>query len=127
MEKINYWEKCHEAFHLMEEHSKMLVYTGFRKDGLPVFKVVYCMTPCAVKIGTNGKEYWGFVAIDLSTSTAMWYNYNDCVSLENWKLLTKLIDTRFEWMNRDDSKQALLTMYAAKKQLQDYINDYVQS
>ena len=113
MEKNNYWEKCHEAFHLMEEHSKMLVYTGFRKDGLPVFKVVYCMTPCAVKIGTNGKAYSRLVAIASSTSTAMRYNYHHCVSLQHRALFTTFIDTTFDWMNRDDSIQALPPSYAA--------------
>ena len=40
--------------------------------------------------------------LDPKTGETQWYNYNDCVSLENWAVLDRLLKTRFGWMELTD-------------------------
>ncbi|MFQ9020271.1 MAG: hypothetical protein ACLR6J_00230 [Parabacteroides merdae] len=40
--------------------------------------------------------------MDPKTGETQWYNYNDCVSLENWAVLDRLLKTRFGWMELTD-------------------------
>lgn len=122
MEVIDYQKKCMEAF---EESSKSeelfhaLVYTGQKHRSRPVFRAVTIITPCQVRIGSNGKEYWGFVGLDRTTSTCSWYNYNDCVSLENWALLDKLIADRYSWMINEKPEVVEEIKHLAKTLLQN--------
>ncbi len=79
---------------------RMLVYTGQKEEERPVFRVVLAKGECKVRIGVAGKEFWGIVGLDPATGENQWYNYNDCVSLENWAVLDRLLEKRFGWMGR---------------------------
>ena len=96
---------------------KMLVYTGEKDEERPVFKVVYATDCCKVRIGTPGKVFWGIVGLDPETGESQWYNYNDCVSLEDWVVLDRLLEKRFGWMNMLDPGLVYETKIQAKTQL----------
>lgn len=101
VKKMNYKELCETPFEMDSPYGinfKMLVYTGEREEERPIFKVVYATDCCKVKIGTSGKTFWGIVGLDPETGESQWYNYNDCVSLENWTVMDRMLNTRFGWM-----------------------------
>ena len=95
----------------------MLVYTGKKEEERPVFRRVIALTDCKVRIGTAGKEYWGIVGMDEITGESQWYNYNDCVSLENWAVLDRLLKKRFGWMEIMDPGLVYETKILAKSML----------
>lgn len=100
-EKMNYKELCEAPFEMDSPYGinfKMLVYTGEKQEERPIFKVVYATDCCKVKIGTSGKTVWGIVGLDPETGESQWYNYNDCVSLENWTVMDRMLNTRFGWI-----------------------------
>ena len=72
---------------------------------------------CKVVIGQQGKEFWGITGLDTKTGETQWYNYNDCVSLENWAVLDRLLKTRFGWMELTDPALVIETKMLAKAQL----------
>ncbi|MCD8267536.1 MAG: hypothetical protein LUD46_03130 [Parabacteroides sp.] len=96
---------------------KMLVYTGKKEEERPVFKTVYATDCCKVRIGATGKLYWGIVGLDPETGESEWYNYNDCVSLEGWAVLDRLLKQRFGWMEMLDPGLVYETKALAKAQL----------
>ncbi|MGM9759696.1 MAG: hypothetical protein ACI30I_06220 [Parabacteroides sp.] len=104
--KLNYKELSKHPFEMDNIQTggaefRMLVFTGERDDEQrPVFKNVLATDACKVVI--NNKEYWGILGMDLQTAETQWYNYNDCVSLENWAVLDRLLSTRFAWMQVTD-------------------------
>lgn len=98
---------------------KMLVYTGEKEEERPVFKTVYATDCCKVRIGTVGKEFWGIVGLDPETGESQWYNYNDCVSLEDWKVLERMLKGRFRWMELLDPGLVYETKIRAKAQLRE--------
>lgn len=97
----------------------MLVYTGEKDEERPVFKVVIPVTDCKVRIGSAGKEYWGIVGLDEKTGECQWYNYNDCVSLENWAVLDRLLKDRFGWIELLDPGLVYETKMLAKALLKE--------
>lgn len=100
-----------------EVNFKMLVYTGKKEEERPVFRVVIAKDACKVVIGTPGKELWGVTGLDPVTGEQQWYNYNDCVSLENWAVLDRLLKKRFGWMELQDPALVYETKMLAKSQL----------
>lgn len=98
---------------------KMLVYTGEKEEEKPVFKTVYATDCCKVRIGAAGKEFWGIVGLDPETGESQWYNYNDCVSLEDWKVLERMLKGRFRWMELLDPGLVYETRIRAKAQLRE--------
>lgn len=96
---------------------RMLVYTGEKEEERPVFRVVRPITDCKVRIGRAGKEYWGIVGLDEETGECQWYNYNDCISLENWAVLDRLLKSRFGWMEKEVPELVYETKMLAKAQL----------
>lgn len=96
---------------------KMLVYTGEKDEERPVFKVVYATDCCKVRIGNPGKVFWGIVGLDPETGESQWYNYNDCVSMEGWAVLDRLLKARFGWMELLDPGLVYETKIRAKAQL----------
>ncbi|RHJ81199.1 hypothetical protein [Parabacteroides sp. AM08-6] len=121
-EKMNYKELCEAPFEMDSSYDisfKMLVYTGDKEEERPVFRVVYATDCCKVRIGTAGKLFWGIVGLDPKTGESQWYNYNDCVSLENWEVLDRLLKNRFGWMELADPALILETKVLAKAQLME--------
>lgn len=119
-EKMNYKELCEAPFEMDSSYGvnfKMLVYTGEKEEERPVFKVVYATDCCKVRIGTPGKVFWGIVGLDPETGESQWYNYNDCVSMENWAVLDRLLKARFGWMELLDPGLVYETKIGAKAQL----------
>lgn len=96
--KINYKELSERPFQTNDLVFNILVYTGEKKEQRPVFKKVIALEPVKVKIGSAGKEFWGIVGFDRKTEDGQWYNYNDCVSLEDWAVLDRMLKERFGWM-----------------------------
>ena len=97
-ERIDYKALCQVPFDMDSEYEvnfKMLVYTGKKEEERPVFRVVIAKGECKVRIGAAGKEFWGIIGLDPETGENQWYNYNDCVSLENWAVLDRLLANRF--------------------------------
>ena len=70
-----------------------------------------------MRIGAAVKEFWGFIGLDPETGENLWYNYNDCVSLENWAVLDRLLANRFGWMELTDPSLVIKTKLLAKTQL----------
>lgn len=66
-----------------------------------------------------GKGVLGIVGLDPETGESQWYNYNDCVSLENWAVLGRLLDTRFGWMELLDPGLVYEIKIKAKAQLRE--------
>lgn len=119
-EKMNYKELCEAPFEMDSPYGvnfKMLVYTGEKDEERPVFKVVYATDCCKVRIGTQGKEFWGIVGLDSETGESQWYNYNDCVSMEDWAVLDRLLKNRFGWMDLNNPELAYDVKFAAIEQL----------
>lgn len=118
--RIDYKELSQAPFETIKANElslKMLVYTGEREEERPVFRRVIALTDCKVRIGTAGKEYWGIVGMDEITGESQWYNYNDCVSLENWAVLDRLLKKRFGWMEIMDPGLVYETKILAKAML----------
>ena len=117
---INYKRVCESPFEMdspYEINFKMLVYTGEKEEERPVFRMVYATDCCKVRIGTAGKVFWGIVGLDPETGENQWYNYNDCVSLEDWDVLDRLLKSRFGWMGLTDPALIYETKTLAKAQL----------
>ena len=118
--RIDYKELSQAPFETIKANElslKMLVYTGEKEEERPVFRRVIALTDCKVRIGTAGKEYWGIVGMDEITGESQWYNYNDCVSLENWAVLDRLLKKRFGWMEIMDPGLVYETKILAKSML----------
>ncbi len=118
--RIDYKELSQAPFETIKANElslKMLVYTGKKEEERPVFRRVIALTDCKVRIGTAGKEYWGIVGMDEITGESQWYNYNDCVSLENWAVLDRLLKKRFGWMEIMDPGLVYETKILAKSML----------
>lgn len=120
VERMNYKELCEAPFEMDSPYGvnfKMLVYTGEKDEERPVFKVVYATDCCKVRIGTPGKMFWGIIGLDPETGESQWYNYNDCVSLEDWVVLDRLLEKRFGWMELNNPGLAYDVKFAAIGQL----------
>lgn len=118
--RIDYKALCEAPFEmesLYEDNFPMLVYTGRKEEERPVFRMVFAKGACKVVIGQQGKEFWGIIGLDPTTGETQWYNYNDCVSLENWAVLDRLLKTRFGWMELTDPALVIETKMLAKAQL----------
>ena len=118
--RIDYKALCYAPFDMDSEYEvnfKMLVYTGKKEEERPVFRVVIAKDACKAVIGTPGKELWGVTGLDPVTGEQQWYNYNDCVSLENWAVLDRLLKKRFGWMELQDPALVYETKMLAKSQL----------
>lgn len=100
-----------------EVNFQMLVYTGRKVEERPVFRVVIAKGECKVRIGVAGKEFWGIIGLDPETGENQWYNYNDCVSLEDWAVLDRLLKREFGWMEMLDPGLVYETKVLAKAQL----------
>ena len=99
---------------------KMLVYTGKKEEERPVFRVgVVAKGECKVRIGAAGKEFWEIIGLDPETGENQWYNYNDCVSLEDWAVLERLLKREFGWMEMLDPGLVYETKVLAKAQLRE--------
>lgn len=119
---MNYKELCKAPFEIgspYEINFKMLVYTGEKEEELPVFKTVFAADYCKVRIGTSGKEFWGIVGYDSNTGESQWYNYNDCVSLENWAVLDRMLKSRFGWIELNMPELIHEIRICAKAQLEE--------
>lgn len=119
-ERIDYKALSEAPFEMdseYEDNFRMLVYTGRKDDERPVFRVVIAKGECKVCIGAAGKEFWGIIGMDPETGENQWYNYNDCVSLENWAVLDRLLTKRFGWMALTDPALVIETKLMAKGQL----------
>lgn len=118
--RIDYKALCEAPFEMdapYEDNFRMLVYTGRKEEERPVFRVVIAKGACKVIIGQQGKEFWGITGLDTKTGESQWYNYNDCVSLENWVVLDRLLAKRFGWMEKMDPGLVHETKVLAKAQL----------
>ena len=114
--RIDYKALCEALFEMdapYEDNFRMLVYTGRKEEERPVI----AKGACKVVIGQQGKEFWGITGLDTKTGETQWYNYNDCVSLENWAVLDRLLKTRFGWMELTDPALVIETKMLAKAQL----------
>lgn len=116
--KKNYKEMCYKPFSESESQGlyfPVLVYAEMRdEDERPIFRVVLAESPLKVKI--DGVEYWGISGYDPETGESQWYNYNDCVSFEDWDVLRHLLRKRFAWMKLVDGMYEE-TILLAKAQL----------
>ena len=101
MDKLDYRALCESTF-ISSWTKDMVVYTGDVVNFLPVFKVVHPVLASAFYLGKERKELWGIVAVDTVNHTTEWHNYNDCVSLEDWQVLLRMLDARFGWIKRVD-------------------------
>ena len=118
--RIDYKALCEAPFNMDSEYEVnflMLVYTGRKVDERPVFRVVIAKGECKVCIGAACKEFGGIVGLDPETGESQWYNYNDCVSLEDWAVLDRLLAKRFGWMEKMDPGLVYETKVLAKAQL----------
>ena len=106
-----------------EVNFRMLVYSGRKEEERPVFRVVIAKGECKVVIGQPGKEFWGIIGLDPTTGETQWYNYNDCVSLEGWAVLDRLLRKRFGWMEMLDPGLVYETKLLAKAQLEDAMRE----
>lgn len=109
---------CYKPFSESESQGlyfPVLVYAEMRdEDERPIFRVVLAESPLKVKI--DGVEYWGISGYDPETGESQWYNYNDCVSFEDWDVLRRLLRKRFAWMKLVDGMYEE-TILLAKAQL----------
>lgn len=96
--RIDYRRMCREAFQDNAHERDMVVHNGRDEHGFPHFKKVHKICPCMVSIGSNPRIFFGIVGLDMVTGEAMWYNYNDCVSMEDFGVLDRLIASRYPWM-----------------------------
>lgn len=120
--RIDYKALCEAPFNMDSEYEanfRMLVYTGRKEEERPVFRVVIAKGECKVRIGAAGKEFWGIIGLDLETGENQWYNYNDCVSMEDWAVLERLLKREFGWMEMLDPGLVYETRVLAKAQLRE--------
>lgn len=120
--KINYRAMAEAPFDMdskYESNFKMLVYTGQKEEERPVFRVVIAKGECKVMIGSPAKELWGIIGLDPRTGENQWYNYNDCVSLEEWAVLDRFLEKRFGWMRLTDPAIEKEVRIMAKAQLRE--------
>lgn len=120
--RIDYKALCEAPFDMdspYEVNFKMLVYTGWKEDERPLFRVVVAKSECKVRIGAVGKEFWGIIGLDPETGENQWYNYNDCVSLEDWAVLDRFLKKEFGWMEIFDPGLVYETKVLAKAQLME--------
>ncbi len=100
-DRINYKELCERVFDTEEIFSNILVFTGKEEEDCPVFRVVTATEPAKYENMSTGKVFWGIVGYDPKTEESQWYNYNHCVSLENFDVLRRLLaGRRYGWMRR---------------------------
>ena len=118
--KKDYRGMCYKPFNESEKRGlyfPVLVYTEKRdEDERPIFRVVLAESP--LKVEMNGVEYWGISGYDPETGESQWYNYNDCVSFEDWNVLRRLLRKRFAWMKLVDGMYEE-TILLAKAQLME--------
>ena len=113
--RIDYKALCEAPFNMgsaYEVNFRILVYTGRKAEERPVFRVVIAKGECKA-----GKEFWGIIGLDPETGENQWYNYNDCVSLEDWAVLDRLLKREFGWMEMLDPGLVYETRVLAKAQL----------
>lgn len=120
---IDYKALCERVMEAHEDELNplMLVYTGGKEDERPVFRVVVLIDCCKLRFGSGSKEFWGLVGLDPETGESQWYNYNDCVSCEGWKVLDGFLKRRFGWMHQIDPGLAYEVKLQAKAQLREAI------
>ena len=119
-EKMNYKELCEVPFKIGSLYGvnfEILVYTGEKREQLPVFKTVLAIDYCKVRDRVSGKEFCGIIGFDPKTEESQWYNYNDCVSLESWAVLDRMLKSRFGWMELRAPELILAIRTHAKAQL----------
>lgn len=98
-------------------HFPVLVYTGKEDDECrPLFKTVLAEAP--MKVNAGGKILWGISGYDAETGESQWYGYNDCVSLENFDVLRRMLHQRYRWMEMVDGIREE-TILLAKAQLEE--------
>ena len=99
------------AFELLNEHNKdpFHITHGETVEGT--------MRYFAREFDPENEEFWGIVGLDPETGESQWYNYNDCVSLEDWAVLDRLLAKRFGWMEKMDPGLVYETKVLAKAQL----------
>ena len=96
--RIDYKALCEAPFDMdstYEVNFRMLVYTGRKVEERPVFRVVIAKGECKVRIGAAGREVRGIIGLDPETGENQWYNYNDCVSREDWAVLARMLKREF--------------------------------
>nr|DAV70846.1 MAG TPA: hypothetical protein [Caudoviricetes sp.] len=95
--KRNYKELSYEPFSKLGYHFPVLVWTGKDDEECrPVFKTVMAEAPA--KVNKSGYDVWGIVGFDAVSGESEWYEYNHCVSLEDFGVLDKMLATRYSWM-----------------------------
>ena len=101
----DYKALCFAPFREVEKkglYFPVLVYTGEKDaDERPVFRTLLAEAPLKVK-WPNGKTYWGISCYDANTGESEWFDYRDCVSLEDWDVLCRLLYSQFAWMRQID-------------------------
>lgn len=120
--RIDFKALCEAPFEMgspYEVNFPMLVYTGQKEEERPVFRTVRAKGACKVMLGTPAKEFWGIIGLDEETGEQQWYNYNDCVSLDGWAVLDKMLQIRFGWMALVDPAIATEVKVLAKAQLRE--------
>lgn len=117
--RIDFRQLCEAPFDMDSEYDvnfRMLVYTGEKREEKPVFRTVIAKGECKVSLGNPAKEFWGIIGFDQKTGENQWYNYNDCVSLDGWGVLDRLLRSRFGWMATVDPAIAEEVKARAKAQ-----------
>ena len=100
MEKRNYEQLAKKAVKDFVVN-QMVIYTGEQTaEGDPVFQLVYIDN--AARVQKNGKWYWGLTVYDTEKDEFFWVDYNNCVSLEDFAVLERLLDKKFAWMKLID-------------------------
>ena len=118
--KIDYKALCEayiDKIDEVEDGCMLLVYTGKKDEELPIFRVVWANDCTKARI--DGKYLWGIVAFDPIDRETQWHNYNDCVNLENWAVLDRLLKKRFGWMEKMDPGLVYEIKLLAKAQLKE--------
>lgn len=96
----------------------VLVYTGEKDEREhPVFRTLLAEAPLKVK-QLNGKTYWGISCLDTQTGESEWFDYRDCVSLEDWDVLRRLLYSCFGWMRQINGLTESVIL-AAKAQFEE--------
>lgn len=115
--KKDYKQLCYAPFVKGNTHFPILVHTGRHDDECrPLFKTVLAEAP--VKVNAGGKILWGISCYDAVSGESMWYGYNDCVSLEGFDVLRRMLDSRYAWMKQVDGMREE-TILLAKAQLKE--------
>ena len=119
-EKRDYKALCEAPFGMesgYEVNFKVLVYTEEKVVECPVFKVMRAKDAC--KVRKQGRWYWGITCMDEATGEEEWVDYNNCVSLEDWAVLDRLLKRKFGWMELMDPGLVYETTIRAKAQLRE--------